>query len=127
MATLLRGGDTLRAIAKEHPSQYIRYSAGIEKFKNLACPPPARDSVSVYILYGPPGCGKTRAVYDRYGGEDGLLWRTPLGGEGKWFDGYDGHENVLIDDFDGRMSKVTLRTVLQMIDRYTYPSRPVFL
>jgi len=69
----------------------------------------------VYLLYGPPGCGKTRLVNDKY----------PIGGpcfkkapDTKWFDGYDGQEVLLLDDFAGAASKMSLNYVLQLLDRY---------
>ncbi len=35
-----------------------------------------------------------------------------------WFDGYDNEPNVLFDDFAGRMSKMPLTLLLQILDRY---------
>lgn len=40
------------------------------------------------------------------------------GVDGKWFEGYDGHEDVIFDDFRGDFCK--LRVLLRLLDRYEY-------
>jgi len=47
-------------------------------------------------FWGPPGAGKTQAAYDWVGDDD--VWESGMDG-GKWFDGYDGHANIVFDDF----------------------------
>jgi len=64
-------------------------------------------------FYGPPGSGKTRAA---------RAWLshafTKNSGSGKWWDGYDAHEEVLLDDF--RDSHCPLTDLLGLLDRYEY-------
>lgn len=105
-------GKPDREIAEAFPASYTRYHKGIAKVRSLYL---ARreEPPEVVLLYGPPGTGKTSAVM--YGTEE--LWKSPIGGYG-WFDGYDEHQDVLLDEFSGRMSKCPLAELLALIDRY---------
>lgn len=38
--------------------------------------------------------------------------------DSRWFDGYDGHPVLLLDDFSGASSKMSLSYTLQLLDRY---------
>lgn len=69
----------------------------------------------VILLYGPPGCGKTRYAYES--APEGFLWSIPIGG-GMWFDGLDDQTHCLLDDFMGRGSKVSLPDLLRLLDGY---------
>lgn len=100
--------DTLLPTLARHLKFYDRVS--------LAYEPPFNPSRRVVLYYGKPGVGKTRAVYDACRGSD--LYVTPVTNGTLWFDGYEGHRNVLIDDFDGAASKVPLDTTLRILDIY---------
>ncbi len=69
----------------------------------------------VFLLYGKTGCGKTRLVNDKYPIGD-LCYRKPP--DTKWFDKYDVENVLLLDDFSGRSSGMSLSYVLQLLDRY---------
>lgn len=70
----------------------------------------------VYLLYGVPGCGKTRLVNDKFTiGSSRCFKKAP---DTRWFDGYDAHDVLLLDDFSGAASKMSLNYVLQLFDRY---------
>lgn len=69
--------------------------------------------IEVHWRYGGPGIGKTRPVWDKYG-ESGLFTPTTY----KWWQGYDGHHVVLIDEFRGDWCK--LRELLILLDVYPY-------
>lgn len=66
----------------------------------------------VIWLYGPTGSGKTRQAMTEAPG----AWVS--GRNLKWWDGYDGHENVIIDDF--RADFCTFHELLRILDRYEY-------
>lgn len=69
----------------------------------------------VYLLYGEPGVGKTRLVNDKYPIGVDSFRKAP---DTKWFDGYDAHKVLLLDDFSGAASKMSLSYTLQLLDRY---------
>jgi len=72
--------------------------------------------VCVRWLYGAPGSGKTRAVH-RYIERDGLDAYHKAAG-GKWFDGYDQHMCLVLDDI--RSGWFDLSFLLKLIDRYEF-------
>lgn len=66
----------------------------------------------VYWLWGPTGTGKTRQAFEQ---APNAWWS---GKSLKWWDGYDGHEDVIIDDFRGDFC--TFHELLRILDRYPY-------
>jgi len=73
--------------------------------------------VKVILLYGNTGLGKTRWVYDNWM-KDEQFWRLPAVTSQCWFDGYEGQTHVLLDDFSGAPSKISVNLLLQMVDGY---------
>ena len=71
------------------------------------------EAPEVNLLYGPAGCGKTWKCTEL--SDD--LWMTPVT-DGLWFDGYDGQDDALLDDFSGKFSKMSLTNLLRVLDRY---------
>lgn len=63
--------------------------------------------------YGETGSGKTKTAYEELG-EDVYTASE----SNKWWQGYDGHENVIIDDF--RKDFIKFHELLKLIDRYPY-------
>ena len=79
--------------------------------------PKRKVKLMVTLLYGKTGRGKTRLVYDNWeDDEEFFRWSVP--NTTVWFDGYDGHKLVLLDDFAGKASKMSLVMLLQVLDRY---------
>jgi hypothetical protein len=77
---------------------------------------PRREAApTVILLFGQPGAGKTRLVNDKYPIGKVSFRKAP---DTKWFDGYDGHKVLLLDDFSGAASKMSLSYTLQLLDRY---------
>src|SRR6185503_7283590 len=72
--------------------------------------------IKVSVLIGPPGCGKTRKVYDNHDITDIYKLNTSTNGT-LWFDGYVGQRILLIDDFKGWIKFTELLTIL---DVYPY-------
>lgn len=66
----------------------------------------------VIWVYGASGTGKTRMVYEKM---PNLYRKT--NSTGKWWDGYDAHEDILIDDVKDS-SKEMYIFLLEILDRY---------
>ena len=66
----------------------------------------------IYWFYGPTGTGKSRRAFDMTNIDDRWISMDSL----KWFDGYDGQSDIIIDDF--RCTDVTMKFLLRLFDRY---------
>lgn len=111
---ILKDGKTEREIIMDDVlcGPALRYPKALQRLL-LSRPLEEReDAPEVILLYGPGGCGKTSSV--RRESKD--LYAPPVGSS-KWFDGYMDQEDVLFDEFEGRMSKWELSTFNQVIDR----------
>jgi hypothetical protein len=108
-------GKSTEDLINEFPKSYFRYWKVVEKIKALKRPAP-NPGKEVILHYGAPGTGKTKWVYDNWNS----FW-TPMVGQYKWFDGYEGHDHVLFDDFAGKRSGARLADWLQLLD--VYPQR----
>lgn len=88
--------------------RYPKYVAA----QRLAHPPDWERQRKFILLYGPGGIGKTRYAFDNYPG----LYEVPIQtNKDTWFDGYNGQEAVLFDDFAGEMP---LTSLLKVADVY---------
>lgn len=105
------GGATEGDIASKYPCTFIKYTRGINRLLTLQTIPRTQPP-EVILCYGLTGTGKTKYAYDTYP----QLYRKPC--DTRWFDRYQGQETLLLDDFGGKMSKMTLLYVLQLLDRY---------
>lgn len=113
VAELVRGGASMRRIADEHPEAVLRYGNGISRLRLYSKPAERDGPPEVRVYWGATGLGKTRRVHSECPSQD--LWIHP--GD-RWFDGYDGQEAVLFDDFDGGWFK--LGYLLKLLDRYCF-------
>lgn len=101
--------DGMRAVTAIGNAQQIKVA---EKFLTYNEEP--RDwETEVIWLYGSTGTGKSKDAHEMCG-ED--TYRKANGS--KWWNGYDGHENVIIDDF--RDSWWSLTDMLSILDRYEH-------
>lgn len=67
----------------------------------------------VFWFYGKTGSGKSKLAYEILGEDCYTCLST-----GRWFDGYDAHDNVIIDDF--RKDFMKFHDLLRLLDRYAY-------
>jgi hypothetical protein len=109
---------SLKSVYQAFPSQFIRYSRGFEKALSLNIKN-KRDPPKVILYYGTTGTGKTRTAFERYSGdgEDDVYIKMP---DTRWYDGYTTQKTLILDDFSGKSSKVSLNYTLQLLDRYPF-------
>jgi hypothetical protein len=99
----------LRDIVDNFTEQYIHYNRGIERAIGILGSN-RQHKTEVFWYYGSTGSGKTRAASDAC---PAAYWKNPVN---KWWDGYQGHADVIIDDY--RCDFSTFTTLLRLFDRY---------
>lgn len=105
----IKQGKTLQEVAELHPQEFIRYHHGIAKLHSFY--QAKRDwQTEVYVFWGPTGTGKTKRAFQE-AGDQAFIY--PGCG---WFDGYDGQDNVIFDEFTGGDFKLSY--LLKLLDRY---------
>lgn len=72
------------------------------------------EEIEVNVIVGPAGCGKTRSVVEKH---PDVYWVEPTNSGTVWFDGYDGQEAILFDDFYGG---VKYSQMLRFLDGYKF-------
>jgi len=108
----VESGYSMRNVAKNNPAEYIKYHKGIEKYKNLLIEPRNWET-EVIVLYGKTGTGKSRKARELC--NNYWVW-TPQ--RGSWFDGYEGQEDVIMEEYRGQLP---LGMMLSLTDRYECP------
>lgn len=105
----LDSGASIAEIAETHFSSYLRYERSLRNYQMLRRKSTARN-VKVYVLWGNPGTGKTRLVFERY--PSSYICCDP---SLRWFDGYEGQDVILLDDYRGEAAGSFM---LRFMDRY---------
>jgi len=116
----IRQGHSLKKLVEEgHGATVAKYYKGLTVVRSLAAP--QRTSASpppkVIWLFGPTDVGKTHTalvISEKYFGGD--YWISNR--NGNWFDGYDGQQVAIIDDF--RYNWAPYATMLRLLDKYPY-------
>ena len=93
-------------IKQEYPEFFCRYHKGLEKLQ------PKGDKwrdVDVTVLWGESGSGKTRTVMEM----DSVYKLDP---PYKWFDGYEGENILLLDDYES--GSINRGLLLNLLDGY---------
>lgn len=104
---LVAEGCNMRDIVDKAPSyQGIRIAEVLFKYKEK----PRNWKPEVSWFYGLTGTGKSRQAYQEL--PDAYTCMDTA----RWLEGYDGHEDVIIDDMRGDFCK--LHVLLRLLDRY---------
>lgn len=105
-------GKSMDEIANEFPNEYVRYSSGLKSLATVKVKPrDPKNPPQVIWLWGLAGTGKTREAYESHKSvyiKDGT----------QWWDGYEGQEAIIIDDFEA--IEWNYRDFLRLLDRYPY-------
>lgn len=102
----VKAGKRKAQVLDELPACYLRHYKAFSHAVSIQRP--ERKDRKVYLLIGAPGLGKTRYVRETYPD----CYITPVDSKGFWFDGYEGHDVALIDDFSGQWPLKALLRVL---------------
>lgn len=95
MTTAILGGKKHDDVAQEWPEMIIRYAKGVRSLIAATQKSPKWRNVLCEAVWGDPGVGKTRIIYEKHDGDVYFKDNTP------WWDGYNGEDVVLFDDFYG--------------------------
>ncbi|AAN37960.1 replication protein V1 [Goose circovirus] len=102
-------GLPITDVARKYPTTYVMFGRGLERLRQLIVET-ARDwKTEVIVLIGRPGSGKSRYAFEFPAREKYYKSR------GKWWDGYNGQDVVVMDDFYGWLPYDDL---LRICDRY---------
>ena len=89
---------------------FVRHYSTLKKIHTDFARPTVRGVQEVNVYWGETGTGKSRRAFD----ECGETYYIKMSST-KWFDGYRGEENIIIDEFTGQ---VAIEHLLKWIDRY---------
>ena len=115
-------GMGVRELYDEHFAHMIRYRRSFQEYMNTTRGrTPGEDGdfppIQVEWWWGPTGSGKTRDAWRRLSTTTvGFLGTYTKPGSTRWWDGYTGQTQVLIDDISPTMTQFS--TLLQWLDRY---------
>lgn len=104
----IQGGACTKDVALNHPEIYVQFHNGITKLIGHHTPKRS-EAPRVHWVWGPSGSGKSRWAHETF---PEAYTKKP---NNKWWDGYDRHAAVIIDDYKGGFAFGELLTLL---DRY---------
>lgn len=112
LAESIEDNNNIRQLIEDNIATSNQHLQMTQKLMTLYEPP--RDGKpEVYWYFGKSGTGKTKQAHEQCSSRP---WVSK--GNLDWFDGYDGHEDVILDDF--RPDHVPFSTLLRLLDRYEF-------
>jgi len=117
-------GKSISVIAKNHPTAFMKYHAGIAQYMSVTKAQPARNFMTKLVIYwGASGTGKSRRAWYE-ANKCGSVYELPVAKEANviWWPGYTGQKAVILDDFYGWFP---FHSFLKMVDRYEWKVRTV--
>lgn len=117
-------GDSTEQLLETFSLEMAQYDRFYQKCLNLRLKKQAnylyqnmdKEQLEITVIIGPPGCGKTRVIYDNYDINDIYKLEIGDGSTGSVFwNGYEGESIILIDDFH---SNLKLDYMLRLLDIY---------
>lgn len=90
---------------------FVRYYGNLKRIHSDNMVLFERPDIQVFLYWGEPGSGKTRRAFTE--ASEDVYVKNPCT---KWWDGYRGQSDVLIDDFDGKSIRPAYLKV--WLDRY---------
>lgn len=94
-------------IVQDHPVEFIKYHKGMLALRNYSLPrPPIRNTKEVIVYYGDPGAGKSLKACEDY--PEAFIKTC----SDKWWDGWDGEDTVILDEFPGTFTAYEAKMML---------------
>ncbi len=111
---LLRDGGTMHELLSSMPTVFVKYTRGLRAASSIMAGVRKRERDIVTTVYwGLSGSGKTRRAIDEAGDADYYILSRDS--ETLWFDGYEGQDYLIIDEFYGW---IKWSFFLRLLDRY---------
>jgi len=114
-------GKKLTDVANEHPIAWVKYNRGFQSLRERVGKDGRSDLIGKWDefdfrwYYGVTQCGKTESVYAEFD-LDQIYVKE---GASKWWDGYEGHSVVLIDDYRDN-KEFTYANILTLCQAYPF-------
>lgn len=106
---MLKEGRPEEEILEEMPLMWFRFHNAITKAKAIVERSKRRtEKTEVFLFLGPPGTGKSLFCHENY---PDAYWKS----QDQWWDGYNNHDTVILDEFYGWIQWSIL---LRLLDRY---------
>lgn len=105
----IKEGAGIGEIIERHPEVFVKYSRGLNQVR-LQFQGRRSWKTEIFWYYGPTGTGKSFEAAERF---PEAYYKMPTN---KWWDGYDGHDVVIIDDY--RRDLCSFGDMLRLFDRY---------
>lgn len=102
-------------LIENYPDKYLKYYKGVDRIRfeyDKLLQNKFDPEIECFALIGKPGIGKTRYIFDKHSPENCFKLEDT---SNIWFDGYDGHSVLIIDDFYGG---IKYNYLLNLIDKY---------
>ena len=112
-ARILVDGGSIKDVIQEAPGMFVKYSTGLMKLEAFLVRP-RNWMTELHILWGVSGSGKSHTAREE-AGDNAYYLPVPKKGAALWWDGYQGEEHVVIEDFYG---EIDLHEMLKLVDKY---------
>ena len=111
----IKSGANDALLINEHFNEYAKYHRVVERVR-MAFRPPRTWEMDVTVYWGRSGSGKTRRSFEEAGDSTYFLSKGDSN-QITWWDGYEGQNSVVIDDFYGWLP---WSFILRLLDRYPF-------
>lgn len=101
-------------IIDEHFGQYMRYSKGIVRALGIMTEG-RKEQTKLIVLWGASGTGKSQWAQEYVKDKRAYYVMQPT--DKLWWDGYDGHEVIIIDEFYGWIRRAAMQ---RLVDKLPY-------
>jgi len=110
---LAKSGVSPADAAEKMPSTWMKAHRAYDRVQSFNAPK-VKD-IEIFVLFGDSGAGKSWNAWNIAQQSGGTTWTFPLKfNKDLWFDGYNGQDNVVVEEFSGQMY---LETFKQLCDK----------